>query len=136
MSSFYCKNLLGFGLGLYSRKTLDDLEIIRKIRNAFAHSARPITFETDQISKAVAKLTVDDEWMKSATTITQSKGRATYTAACLRFAISFPLVSVGRTFSKVKLVLDAMKLLGRKTTTPEQDAVIDKAIANVRKLKL
>jgi DNA-binding MltR family transcriptional regulator len=136
LSSFYCKNLLGFGLGLYSQNTLDDLEVIRKIRNAFAHSARPITFDNNQVSRETAKLKVDDEWMKSAAAITQAKSRAKYTAACLRFVVSFPIVSITRRFAKIKPVMDALKKIGKLAPTPEQEASINKAIATERALKL
>jgi DNA-binding MltR family transcriptional regulator len=44
LSGLYAKNVLAFGMGLIDKKTFDDLEIIRRIRNAFAHSPAPIKF--------------------------------------------------------------------------------------------
>lgn len=49
---------LAYAMGLFGKKTLDDLETIRLIRNAFAHSPRALWFSTKSISPACDKLTV------------------------------------------------------------------------------
>lgn len=56
MSSFSQKILLGFVLGLYDANIQAEMRIIRHIRNAFAHSERPITFTTPEIAEACKKL--------------------------------------------------------------------------------
>ena len=50
--SFSAKITLAYGLGIYRSKTKHDLNLIRELRNKFAHCRRPIRFETD-VTKAV-----------------------------------------------------------------------------------
>jgi hypothetical protein len=56
LSSFFGKIYLGYALGLYEEDILSNLEIIRKIRNAFAHAAVAITFDTPEIAAEGARL--------------------------------------------------------------------------------
>jgi len=56
LSGFSSKNFLGYALGIYNKNVLSDLEAIREIRNDFAHSAKPIDFETHEILKHIKKL--------------------------------------------------------------------------------
>ena len=56
LNGFFSKNFLGYAMGIYNKNVLSDLEAIREIRNNFAHSAKPINFETDEILKHVKKL--------------------------------------------------------------------------------
>lgn len=56
LSTLYATTQLGFALGLYDKDVSHDLEIIRRVRNSFAHSPRPITFRTAEISEECQKL--------------------------------------------------------------------------------
>ena len=58
LGSFYSKIELGYALALYDETTRDYLNIVRGIRNEFAHTPQAIDFETDEIRAEVAKLTV------------------------------------------------------------------------------
>jgi hypothetical protein len=82
LNGFYSKNYLGYAMSLYSDDVLTQLETIRKIRNAFAHTARPIKFTTPVVGKECAKLTFGEssrgEWPE-----TLSKERVAFTAACI-----------------------------------------------------
>jgi hypothetical protein len=54
---------MGLAMGLYGPQTFDDLQRIREVRNAFAHSLWYITFSTPQVSEryefhATKRLTV------------------------------------------------------------------------------
>jgi hypothetical protein len=69
LSSFHAKILMGFALGLFGKAARDDLTIIKNIRNAFAHSPRPITFETSEVAKECSKLRYID-------TIAKNPGRS------------------------------------------------------------
>ena len=60
LSGFYSKIHLGYALGLYSKSFTEELDAIRHIRNAFAHSPRRITFETEQIVNECAKFRIRD----------------------------------------------------------------------------
>jgi hypothetical protein len=50
LSSSFSKNFLGFALNLYDKQTLADLEIIRNVRNVFAHAPRALKFSTPEIA--------------------------------------------------------------------------------------
>jgi hypothetical protein len=50
LSSFSSKILLGFALGLYGPVVKKDLNVIRNIRNAFAHAMMPITFDSPEVA--------------------------------------------------------------------------------------
>lgn len=55
-SSFYSMIEGGFERGLYKDLVQNDLHVIRNIRNAFAHSIRPITFDAPEVIGEVGKL--------------------------------------------------------------------------------
>jgi hypothetical protein len=50
LGGFFSKIYLGYALDLYDKATRNDLETIRKIRNAFAHASRPISFLNEEVS--------------------------------------------------------------------------------------
>ncbi|HWA90567.1 MAG TPA: hypothetical protein VG889_11055 [Rhizomicrobium sp.] len=45
MGSFSSKIQIGYALGIYGKKTKHDLTLIRHLRNAFAHTRKPLRFE-------------------------------------------------------------------------------------------
>ena len=84
LSTFYAKIYLGFSLGLYDESIVENLDAIRRIRNAFAHAAVAIHFETQAVIDEVKKLHVTtrptpEELMKF------SEYRRAFELACLRF---------------------------------------------------
>ena len=46
LGTFSSKIKLSYSLGLISKVTMNDINILRKIRNEFAHSNQPLSFET------------------------------------------------------------------------------------------
>ena len=56
LSSFQAAINLGYAMSFYESEAKSDLHVIRRIRNAFAHAMKPVTFATVQISKEVDKL--------------------------------------------------------------------------------
>jgi len=56
LNSFSSKIDMAFRIGLFSDKFARDLHIIRKIRNSFAHSFEPQSFDTPNISNRVGEL--------------------------------------------------------------------------------
>src|SRR5215469_9842063 len=46
----------GYALRLYDKIIKDDLEIICRVRNAFAHSPRAINFDTPEVLSAIMRL--------------------------------------------------------------------------------
>jgi hypothetical protein len=55
LSSFAAKIEIGYATGVYGLLTRDDLNTIRKIRNAFAHATIIIDFDTPEIANEVEK---------------------------------------------------------------------------------
>jgi hypothetical protein len=56
LSTFFGKQYLGHALQLYNKAMLADMDIIRRIRNAFAHSVKPIDFQVPEIGAECMKL--------------------------------------------------------------------------------
>jgi DNA-binding MltR family transcriptional regulator len=56
LSSFSSKILIAYALGVISKDTRGDLDILRNVRNEFAHSPRPIDFYTPEISDRIENL--------------------------------------------------------------------------------
>jgi hypothetical protein len=56
LGSFSAKIKIGFALGIYGPETRAHLDTIRAIRNTFAHSRKPVTFETPAVAAECAKL--------------------------------------------------------------------------------
>jgi hypothetical protein len=57
LGTFSGKIRLGYALALYGPLTYRDLEIIRQIRNDFAHTAAPLTFDDPEIAEKCGRLT-------------------------------------------------------------------------------
>jgi hypothetical protein len=70
ISSFYAKSWLAHALGVFGQETMKDINVIRTIRNLFAHSAASIDFQTPAVSNACvfglpARLPVQSELRRS-----------------------------------------------------------------------
>ncbi|MDL2401027.1 hypothetical protein [Rhizobium mayense] len=61
MGTFSNKIAMAFSLKLIGTKTKHDLTIIRTLRNVFAHSRLPVTFETEVVAVACGHLCLPDE---------------------------------------------------------------------------
>ena len=53
LSTFSAKIRMGFALKLYGERTFDDLELLRKLRNLFAHGKLAIDFDTPGVKRAI-----------------------------------------------------------------------------------
>ena len=53
LSTFSAKIRMGFALKLYGERTFDDLELLRKLRNLFAHGKLAIDFNTPEVKSAI-----------------------------------------------------------------------------------
>ena len=58
ISTFSSRIRIGYALGLYGPETQEELECIKAVRNAFAHGAMRLKFQTPQISDICAQLTL------------------------------------------------------------------------------
>jgi len=82
LNSFYSKIHLGYALALYDETTRENLDIIRRVRNAFAHTPQAIDFETDEIRKEVENLNVRTTNSTDPDLATLSEHRRRFTTAC------------------------------------------------------
>ena len=60
LSTFSAKIDFGFALGIYDKDTLNELHVIKDIRNEFAHSTKPMGFENASILGMCQKLNKGD----------------------------------------------------------------------------
>lgn len=60
-STFASKTTLAYALGIIDKQTRDEINLIRDIRNACAHSRKPISFKLPEL-KAVARHVLRDMW--------------------------------------------------------------------------
>jgi hypothetical protein len=58
LRDFAARTRMGYALGLFGEETKKSLDIIRLIRNAFAHAPSPVRFSTPEIEEACALLKV------------------------------------------------------------------------------
>ncbi len=56
LGSFSAKIDLAYSLGLYGKKSYDDLNLIRRIRNEFAHFDTPLNFASESVANRCAEL--------------------------------------------------------------------------------
>lgn len=87
LSTFSARILLGEALGFYTAGVRKRLDTVRHIRNAFAHTLKPITFDEPSISEACKELKlfgfhgdtppIPETW---------SEARKRYVSTCYRHA--------------------------------------------------
>jgi hypothetical protein len=63
LSTFSNKIIMGHALGLYGNIFRHDLDIIRELRNGFAHTRRPLEFETKEVTDMCNYLRLPDSKM-------------------------------------------------------------------------
>ncbi len=76
LASMSARIRMARALGLISHEVRDELEHIREIRNAFAHSVVPITFDDPAVSNVCARLWSPDRYKPDDPTVDRkAKGR-------------------------------------------------------------
>ena len=65
LSTFSGKIIIGYATHLIGPRTRDDLDCIREIRNAFAHTVGSLSFETSQIAAHCAHLQLPTQFPAS-----------------------------------------------------------------------
>lgn len=53
LSNFSAKISIAFAFGLIDKKTFDDLQIVRKLRNKFAHSSTELSFDDEEVKSQI-----------------------------------------------------------------------------------
>ena len=59
LATFDAKIRMAYALGVFGPTTKHDFDVIRRIRNTFAHSIIDVSFDTDEVKNAVASLKGD-----------------------------------------------------------------------------
>lgn len=60
LGNFSGKSKLGFALNIFGTKTKHDIELIRHLRNGFAHSRHPLLFTTPEVAEVCKHLMLPD----------------------------------------------------------------------------
>lgn len=100
LGTFRNKIWMGYGLALYGDQTFTTLEAIRNIRNAFAHSQIPISFDDPEVS-AVCDLLVLQPNRTPMTVgandkdVSGLKGLSRYREACNRVGHNLSVLNLG-----------------------------------------
>ena len=56
LTDFYAKNHLAFAMGIIPEALLKDLDVVRRVRNAFAHAPAPMRFSDPPITAECRKM--------------------------------------------------------------------------------
>ena len=108
LATFFAKIHLAFAMGLISKVDVGDLEIIRRVRNVFAHSVLPLDFADDTIEKEVRKLALykppytDEVWTQLALSYPgMSQTRTAFLASCMLLVVKMLTVHVNKAEAEV-----------------------------------
>ena len=96
LSDLAAKIKVGFAMYLFGRKTRDDLEIIRRTRNLFAHHAKPMTFSLVEVKDAIASLSIIKQ-LEFSKQPQLSDPRGCYIKACCTISHTMQMVVARRT---------------------------------------
>lgn len=89
-NSFSKKITAGFALGLYNKAIRDNLDIVRVIRNAFAHSRKIIDFDHPLVSAELSKIKVPQGHVRNfKKTKSFSSLAVRYESLCIVLSTSF-----------------------------------------------
>jgi hypothetical protein len=107
-ASFDDKIKAALKLELIDDRIFKKLEIIRQIRNAFAHSARPISFETPEVVAAVDELIDDGKAVPTNMLDNASPARAKFSSCCRAVMATVGFRAIGRKFHLMGRVVEAL----------------------------
>jgi DNA-binding MltR family transcriptional regulator len=115
--SFSAKIAMGHALGIYDQATFNDLTIVRKIRNAFAHSKKPIQFDHPAVIAELKKATTSAIPKKT----WNAKGSDVFLYGSLCMRLSTKLIRIySRTIKRRKHIPTVSEVVAalRKPTRP------------------
>lgn len=92
---FSTKIKLGFALSLYGPLTLADLEAIREVRNAFAHTMQPMDFKTPEVINVTKRINLLKRFVEEGgpTIPDIFTERQIFNQAFLNFAMQFSIMA-------------------------------------------
>ena len=91
LGTFSAKISMGYAFGLYDEATLDNLNVVRHIRNAFAHSKKVIDFDHELVAAELEKATALSKKFKRSLKKHPTKQtlQFAYVMLCQRLALKF-----------------------------------------------
>lgn len=115
LHSFGMAIILAFAMGLIDEGTKNNLNTIRKIRNIFAHSYRPVTFKTTAIANAVRSLKFRPNGKgKTATTFKRVYERTDHKAFARQMFLAVAMTEESRMLRKISSKLKVRALVLEK----------------------
>lgn len=105
LGDFAAKIKIGFAFGVFGPRTRNDLNLIRQIRNAFAHARRPITFTTPEIAKTCSRLETPDRFPNEFPLIAPHASEMRR-----RFELSAHMLSLSLTFRDMPIAIEEFVL--------------------------
>jgi DNA-binding MltR family transcriptional regulator len=119
LGEFAARTLVAYGLGVIDAGERDDLNIIRRVRNVFAHSVAPVTFEHELIAQECSHLSYRETVPREMElTYGQPKLRYVITAISLKTAFGSRIVET------VKKQADSLGEFDRARFLAELNAVM------------
>jgi hypothetical protein len=115
LASFSSKIDISFALNIISRDEMKELDVIRRIRNSFAHSVAQISFNNELVTSEVSKLQFFDEGFLIERNNCTIRNLFEASTMHLYFAI------IERSTKKIKAERDALSEIIRKAETFSQE---------------
>jgi mannitol operon repressor len=134
-AKFEDKNKIALKLSLVDQLEFDNLEIIRKIRNAFAHAAIRLRFETPEVAAEVDALHDAEKGLPAGMPGALSKRRLKYTSCCIASVMTVRFRGLGKRLELISRVTSALVPHLGKQFEPHAQA-IEKAVPVLKKFKL
>jgi hypothetical protein len=129
LHSFYGKIHLGYALGIYDETERENLDIIRRIRNEFAHTPQAIDFETDAIRKEVENLKVPKGSSTAPQMAALSEYRRKFSSACAVIMVRSRLEPVVEGLQLLRDLSEVIIPLGEiKAFTPDLPEKLARAV--------
>ena len=92
---------MGFALGLYGPQTRADLDSIREVRNAFAHSMPLLEFSTTQVANVCARITLPERAkLKANLPMGRMGAKARYILSACWLTVSFDSMGEASTWAE------------------------------------
>ncbi|PSJ36558.1 DUF4145 domain-containing protein [Allosphingosinicella deserti] len=106
LGSLSSKITLARALGIIGERAKGDLNAVRSVRNAFAHSRLALTFETPEISAACELIDLHHRWPELSASNRRNDARETFIECCFEFTLHLTMFGDEKAERLTKVVLD------------------------------
>jgi hypothetical protein len=122
-TTFQEKNIAAFKLEIIDDRIFKNMEIIREVRNAFAHSARPISFQTPEVIAVVDEIEDDGKGLTPEMAAEMAKARAKYTSSCMVCVATVKFRAMGKKIDLMGRVTKALLPYTDPALAPHSEAI-------------